>query len=231
MENIMISVPKKVMVIVAHQDDETIGCGATIKKWSDKGSYIKVVFVTDGSTGIDQSKKYEKEIINYRNREVDVVSSILSFSYDFMNYECQNILDTKLLFHSIISVIRNYKPEIVLTHSLQDKHRDHRIIHNVVKEAAWKSNENILPELGKCHCVKDVWSIEITDLHPSVDFVVDISEYMEFKLKALDVYCSQNKILGDINSFVGGLGTVRGYAINAKYGEAFKRMSYLPISL
>ena len=45
----MIETPKKVLVFVAHQDDETIGCGATLKKWSLQGSKVKVVFMTNGS--------------------------------------------------------------------------------------------------------------------------------------------------------------------------------------
>jgi len=224
-------VPQKAMVIVAHQDDEALGCGATIKKWSNGGSEVTVVYVTNGSTGIDQSEKHKKNIVVCRNKEVSAAASILSFSYSFMNYECQNITDNKHLFHGIISVIRQYKPEIILTHSFQDKHRDHRVIHNVVKEAAWKSYENIHPELGNRHYVRDVWGIEITDLHPSVDIVVDVTYYMQFKLKAIESYRSQNQILENIRPFVEGLGSVRGYMINAKYGEAFKRISVLPVSL
>ena len=34
---------KRILVIVAHQDDETIGCGGTLAKWSSEGANIKVV--------------------------------------------------------------------------------------------------------------------------------------------------------------------------------------------
>ena len=51
---------KNVLVFAAHHDDETLGCGATISKLSDLFSNITVVFFTNGDTGIDQTKKYEK---------------------------------------------------------------------------------------------------------------------------------------------------------------------------
>ena len=42
---------KNILIFAAHQDDETIGCGASIKKWTDAGSDVEVVFMTDGATG------------------------------------------------------------------------------------------------------------------------------------------------------------------------------------
>ena len=51
---------KKLIVFASHPDDETIGCGGTIKKLSEKGCEVIVVFATSGNTGVDQSRNYEK---------------------------------------------------------------------------------------------------------------------------------------------------------------------------
>ena len=61
--------PNKVLVIVAHQDDETIGSGGTLNKWSELGCEIDVIFVTDGETGIDQRDLYDESSIKSTRME------------------------------------------------------------------------------------------------------------------------------------------------------------------
>ena len=41
---------KKVLIIVAHPDDEILGMGGTIAKWASEGAEIALLIVTDGST-------------------------------------------------------------------------------------------------------------------------------------------------------------------------------------
>ena len=38
----------KVLILSAHPDDETLGCGATIAKLAQEGAYIKLLTFTDG---------------------------------------------------------------------------------------------------------------------------------------------------------------------------------------
>ena len=40
---------QSILVIAVHPDDETLGCGATIKRLS-KNNYIKLITFTDGET-------------------------------------------------------------------------------------------------------------------------------------------------------------------------------------
>ena len=35
---------KKILVIAAHPDDEVLGCGGTLAKYSKKGSKVKIIF-------------------------------------------------------------------------------------------------------------------------------------------------------------------------------------------
>ena len=228
----MLEYPEKVLVIAAHQDDETIGCGGTIKKWASCGCEIVVVFVTDGATGIDQTEKYGENIVEQRKEESQIVKNILGISdIIYMGYKCQNIINDQKTFHRFISLIRSYRPDIILTHCSKDKHRDHRVVSEIVKEASWKAQENIHKNLGNVHFVRDVWGFEITDLHSEVDFVVDISDFYEDKEKAMKTYMSQRNIVKDIDRYINGLAIVRGYEIGKKYGEAFSRISHLPISI
>ena len=101
----------------------------------------------------------------------------------------------------------------------------------MVEEACWKSNENILEELGAPHEVKDLWSYEILDIHPNPDIVVDITDTYEHKVKAMEIYFSQHGILCGIMDHIEGLAKVRGHSVGVKYGEAFTKLGYPPIRL
>lgn len=221
---------KKVLIIVAHQDDETIGCGGTIKKWSINKD-IRVVCVSDGCTGIDHTRDYEYNLVKTREKELENASTLLGFSPECWGYKCQQIENNTKLFHSLIETIRKYCPNLIITHSSHDKHRDHRTIHDAVVEATWKAHEDIHPELGKSWKVNDVWGMEILDPLPSVDYVIDISTTIGSKLYTLELYQSQSNILSGLNNYIEGLGKVRGYSIGVKYGEAFKRISKEPVEI
>ena len=84
--------PNKILVFAAHQDDETIGCGGTIRKWSSNGSIVDVIFMTDGSTGVDQSGRVDNDIASTRKKEAEQAAEILGVSkIHNLNFECQNI--------------------------------------------------------------------------------------------------------------------------------------------
>ena len=48
---------KKILVVAAHPDDETLGCGGAIAKHSNEGDEVKVIVMTDGVSSIYQQKK------------------------------------------------------------------------------------------------------------------------------------------------------------------------------
>ncbi len=224
----MIVRPKKVLVFVAHQDDETIGCGGTIKKWTDEGSEVHVCFMTDGSTGIEQGVD-GKEIVTTRMLEAKKATTILGVKeLHTLNLPCQKVVNKQQTFHKVIELIRRVKPDLVITHGQECKHRDHKRTSAIVEEACWKASENILEELGGTHMVQSLWAFEILDPHDNPDIVVDITEQYESKIKAMNVYVSQEGILGAIYDYLNGIAKVRGYSIGVKYGESFKRIGRVP---
>lgn len=224
---------KNILIFAAHQDDETIGCGASIRKWANCGHNVEVAFVTNGATGIDHNDKYTSAtIINVRQEESLEAAKILGINkiYNF-NVGCQQVEYSKELFHNIITLLRERKPDLVITHSELDKHGDHRNTSKIVKEACWKASEAILPELGAVHKVKDLWAFEITDPLPEVDYIMDVTEVFEDKMRAMKVYNSQHDIVSGIENYLDGISRVRGYDIGKLRGEAFKRISMCAVEI
>ena len=50
---------KKILVIASHPDDEVLGCGGTLIKYSKMDYEIKIVFMTNGVSSRSKIKKNE----------------------------------------------------------------------------------------------------------------------------------------------------------------------------
>lgn len=222
---------KKILVILAHQDDETIGCGGSIRKWSTSGAVIEVCFMTDGGTGVEQGTAGDN-IVNDRMVEAQQAATILGVSkISSLSIPCQKIINKKQNFHKVIKLIRQSRPDLIITHSDVCKHRDHKRTFEIVREATWKASENILEELGPTHTTLHLWACEILDPLPQVDFAVDITSTYKHKILAMDRYKTQEGILNKIESYLDGISRVRGYSIDCDRAEAFKKIGNRPIEL
>ena len=117
---------KRVLIIVAHTDDETFGCGGLIKKLSLNKNKISAISFTNG---VGSRLKSNKEEILKRKKSSLKAANILGFKwlaqYDFPD----NQLD-KVGLLEIIKKIEKHKkeiqPHIVLTHNFSDLNIDHR---------------------------------------------------------------------------------------------------------
>lgn len=217
---------KNVLVFAAHHDDETLGCGATISKLSDLLSNVTVVFFTNGNTGIDQTKKYEKDIILTRQQEANKAAKILGISNIVeLNYPCQKLENTQKTLHDTIRIIRDWKPDLILTHSPNDIHRDHKVVHGLVEESYYKSYENIHPELGKCHKPTLGLCYEVFQQHTNPDVYVSVTKKdIDKKISAFKEYSSQHELLSSDNkviNYLQSLAITRGFAANTEYCESF----------
>ena len=132
---------KRLMVIVAHPDDEILGIGGTLYKIkSQTNCEIKVIILGEGITSRTEKQKtssnYEKLEIHQKN----IVEAQKIIGYDsFRNYQLpDNQFDTIPLL-SIIKIIekekKQFNPEIVITHHIGDVNIDHQLTFNAVNTA------------------------------------------------------------------------------------------------
>jgi LmbE family N-acetylglucosaminyl deacetylase len=220
---------KKLVVFAAHPDDETIGCGGLIKKLTETGADVVVVFATSGNTGIDQTKRFKGNITLKRIKEAKRAAKILGIKKIIeWKYGSQQLKYNIKILHQAIKTIRIEKPDLIITHSNHDRHNDHAALYKIITQANLKAGENILPDLGKRHQVDDLWSFEIVDVFQKPDFIVDITEQMKFKLDAIKEYDSQSGIISGIRNYIYGVSIIRGFEIGKKHAEAFKNISLLP---
>lgn len=223
---------RRVLILAAHPDDEVIGCGGTIRRLADAGASITVAIATTGDTGRSESLRELAGLTERRRTESTDSKTLLGINeLVFLDHPTQGLANDRDTFQQYVKLIRNTTPDLVLSHADDDKHRDHRTVSALAREAVWKAWENVMPELGPRHRVREHWLFEITDTFARPDVVVDVSGTLEAKLRALGEHRTQGEVLGDIGSFLRGLASVRGYAIGARYGEGYRTSSILPRSL
>jgi len=178
-----------ILAIGAHPDDVELGCGATIAKEISLGKKVGILDLTRGELGTRGSAKIrDKEALNAAKILGSLVRENLAFADGFYMNDKQHQLE-------IIKIIRKYKPSIVLCNAIDDRHIDHPKGSKLVSEACFLSGlVKIETELnGK---KQEAWRpkqvyhyIQWKNLEP--DFVVDVSGFIEAKMKAVKAYSSQ----------------------------------------
>lgn len=123
---------KKILVVVAHPDDELLGIGATIHKLSTEfNAEIRVVILGEGITSRSDTrdaKKWEGELAVHK---ANIEKARLSIGYGSTGvYDLpDNRFDTIALLDIIKIVEReknDFNPEIIFTHHGGDVNIDHQ---------------------------------------------------------------------------------------------------------
>jgi len=114
-----------VLVIAAHADDEVLGAGGSIARWTREGHDVSVLFFTDGVG----SRGKNSAAARIRRKAAQKAAKILGFSIAGLGTFPDNQLDTVPLLkiaQTIERVKAKVRPERVLTHFWGDLNIDHR---------------------------------------------------------------------------------------------------------
>ena len=114
------SLPLTLLCIGAHGDDLEIGCGGTVLSWLQSSRRINVIWVVIAAEGerAHEARRSAKALLR-RASAADIVFGGFPDGFLLAHYR-----DVKVFFESIKT---RCKPDIVLTHRLEDRHQDHRL--------------------------------------------------------------------------------------------------------
>ena len=180
------------MVIVAHPDDEILGCGGTIAKHISEGDAVNILIMSDGVTSRKNHENEIKiEILRRKQSALRATQLLKCNEPSFFNFPDNSFDSVPMLnvVQSIESILLKVKPDIVYTHFAGDLNIDHAITNRAVITAC-------RPQPGSY--VKRIFSFEVmssTDWHQksiinpfSPNYFVDITDYLMLKIEALRAY-------------------------------------------
>lgn len=215
---------RRVAAIVAHPDDEVLGCGGTLRRHVLGGDHVSIIIMADGEMSRDNAAT---DAPARRKAAAHQAASILGVPHVAIHDFPDNRLDTVALL-DIVKVIESHiaeiKPDRVYTHHAGDVNIDHRRVHEAVVTAC-------RPQPG--HPVKTVLSFETASStewqlpHAAPPFLpdwfVDISATLEAKLAALRAYDGEMRDWPHARSYRGveHLARWRGASVGCAAAEAF----------
>jgi len=175
----------RVLVLAAHPDDETLGCGGTIAKFSSQGCDVRLLTFTDGISAREKGD---------RRSQVEKVSKILGISghvcFDFPDNRMDSVplLDVTRKIENYIDE-NSFIPDVVLTHSPFCLNIDHKVVYNSTI-TVFRGLERFNPIKIMCYEV-----LSSSEWNPISNFIancyIDISEFIQKKVMALEVYSSE----------------------------------------
>lgn len=218
--------PDKVLVVVAHADDEVLGCGGTIARHVSEGDMVKVLIVADGESSRDGFEG--KEIQVRRQNNAKKACAIIGVDEVTQLDLPDNQLDTiplLLIVKQIEAVISNYKPVTVYTHHAGDVNIDHQIVHEATIVATRPQ-----PHLS----VENLFFMEVissTDYRPATSqppfaptHFVDVENFTDQKFEALEVYADEMRTFPHARSIkaIEAQLAWRGSSVGLSVAEAFE---------
>ena len=178
-----------ILAIGAHPDDVELGCSATIAKEISRGKKVGVLDLTRGELGTRGSAEI-------RDKEAAAAAEILGLTIrENLGFKDGFFVNDEDHQKAVIEIIRKYQPEIVLCNAIQDRHIDHGKGSKLVSDACFlsglrKIKTSFEEETQEAWRPKQVYHyIQWENLKP--DFVVDVTGFMDIKLKAVKAYSSQ----------------------------------------
>ena len=195
---------KKVLIVVAHPDDEVFGCGGLIKKLSLNKNNICVVSFTNG-VGSRPNQKITQ--IKEREKSSKNASKILGFKWLAQYDYSDNELD-KVSLLEIIKILEKHKkkfnPQIVLTHNFSDLNIDHRKIAEATLTAFRPEPKEKLEQFITFE-VPSATDFRILKNKKNFlpNYFVNIEKNMNAKIKAIKCYKKELKPYPHSRSIIG----------------------------
>ncbi len=109
-----------ILCIGAHCDDIEIGCGATLRRWAREFPSVRFVWVIfAGEAG---------RMAESRAAAEEILSGVASSEVIFFEFRGSYFPDQYGEIKDAFERLKRFAPAVVLTHHLEDRHQDHRVL-------------------------------------------------------------------------------------------------------
>lgn len=227
-----------ILAIVAHPDDVEISFGGTLLVHQKNGFKTGVLDLTKGELGTRGTPEI-------RAKEAKKAAELLSLSVrDNLNLEDGFFENNKENQLKVAEQIRKYKPRIVITNAIYDRHPDHTRAAGLVESACFIAGLKAVKtklkgvEQEASRPDKLYFSIQSTPHEP--DILVDVSDVIEQRREAIMAFKSQffDPESTEPQTFISSKGFMEmlnsrsrefGQRIGVDYAEGFKVKHFLGV--
>lgn len=178
--------PVDLLAIAAHRDDVELLCGGTLARAAAAGHRTGILDLTRGEMGTAGSA-------DLRGKEADAAAGVLGVTArrnaGLPDAGLANNAETRMV---VAEYIRAFRPRVVILPFMAGRHPDHRIASQLGYDACFLAGLGKLPVSGEPHRPhKLLFALAYREDAVKPSFVVDITDHIETKMKAIACYDSQ----------------------------------------
>jgi len=230
---------ERLLVVTAHPDDVDFGSAGTVANLTDDGVEVVYCLVTDGQAGgHDRSIPRAEMAMIRREEQTKAAAEVGVTRLHFLGHMDGTVEATMQLRHDISRIIREVRPQVVITHSpirsldsTYGSHPDHTATGEAAMCAVYPDARNPFAFVGMpCADLQD-WTVDevwITFGPGAQDAdrgVVDITRQIERKIRALRCHESQHQdpdaTMGRVREWYKSIATDNGLPAGAS-AETFR---------
>ena len=228
--------PQRVLVVIPHPNDAEFWCAGSVAKWISEGAAVRYVICTDGSKGTSDPGVSAAGLAAAREREQAEVARELGVQEVVsLGRPDGGLEDVDDFRRELVRQIRQMRPDAVLCPEPYRKnlawHRDNRIAGQVALDAVFPCARDHLH-------FEELWRDEGLEPHKTgtvlfwgteaPDTFVDIGGSLESKSRA--VKTGKSRLAGrtdeEVDAFIRRQGEEGAGGSGARYGEAFRRITF-----
>lgn len=193
---------RRALVVVAHPDDAEFGAGGTIARWTQDGTQVRYLVLTDGAAGSSDPTMTRERLAPLRVEEQRAACSLLGVEdVSFLGYHDGYLEATIEARRKVAAEIRRFRPEAVVTINPEIRwtsrgsvnHPDHRaagdlVLHSINPAASSRLwDTSLLDEGLEPWDVTELWLMSFGE----GPHHVDITATFERKIAALRCHTTQ----------------------------------------
>ncbi len=222
---------KHIMAIGAHIGDAELTCGKTLAKHFKLGDRITTVAVTAGERGapIGSDNAGIEEFRKKNIASAQEFASMLGGKFINVGYPDGEAPDNKELRLKLCDIIREEKPDIILTHWTNSMHVDHETTAKAVKDAIYFGGLRGLDrELPPHHASGPYYAENWEDAHGFVPYIfIDVTEGYELWSEAIKkLWLTLNSPWFKYYEYYDALSRARGALVHKQRAECFAVSPY-----
>lgn len=183
----------RIIGIGAHPDDCDIGIGGMVIKWARQGHMVKFLSLTNGDNGHYQMAG--GPLARRRYEEAQRAAALAGITYEVFDIHNDELMPTLENRWRVVVAIREFAPDLVITHRPNDYHPDHRYCSQIVQDATFTATSpNVqaltahLPEIPVIAYMHDDFR---KPMPFCPDVVVEVDDAIDDKFRMLDCHESQ----------------------------------------
>ncbi len=213
---------KRILVIAPHHDDEVLGVGGTIARFTAEGAEVFVAILTKGYAPEFDESDYEidcQEALSAHN--VLGVKQTIFASFPAARLDTIPHLEVN---KKLVEICRKVQPDILFIPFNGDIHLDHQRVFMSALVATRPVNNNVPKYIYAYETLSETnWNAPYLTPGFQPNVFVNISDYLEQKIQSMKMYASQIKPFPNERSdeSLRALATLRGSTVGCFAAEAF----------